>query len=213
MQKGDDFVRKTYGFRVINLVIDVIILCVLFLILRINYDNTCNEQIPKIECSCDFLLEQSCKVKIITIEQEFTEEEIEEIEEKTKDTESNDSDKTEQQEQLFELINNYRKENGVPELIWNMSLKNAADIRAAEASVCWSHTRPDGTNFNTVDYLSFGENLARNYTTSEEIFEAWRNSESHNLNLLDGEWKSCYISFYQDTNTNVLYCSIEFSYY
>lgn len=212
MQKGADFVRKTYGFRVINLVIDVVILCVLFLLLRIVADNTYNEPIQKNECSCNFLLEQSCKVKIITIEQEFTEEEIEEIEEKTEDTESDDTDKTEQQKQLFELINNYRKENGVPELIWNGNLKNAADIRAAEASVCWSHTRPNGENFNTVDYLSFGENLARNYETAKEIFEAWKGSESHNINMLDGEWKSCYISFYQDTN-NVLYCSIEFSYY
>lgn len=213
MQKGDDSVRKTYGFRVINLVIDVIILCVLFLLLRIVTDNTYSEPIQKNECSCNFLLDQSCKVKIITIEQEFMSEEIIEIEEKTENVKGINTDKTEQQEQLFELINNYREENGIPELVWNNILKNAADTRAAEASVCWSHTRPNGTNFNTVDYLSFGENLARNYTTPTEIFEAWKSSESHNLNLLDGEWKSCYISFYQDKNTNVLYCSIEFSYY
>ncbi|MEG0267192.1 MAG: CAP domain-containing protein, partial [Carnobacterium sp.] len=45
---------------------------------------------------------------------------------------------------IFNLLNQVRRENNLPELTSNTQLKNAARKRAKETEESFSHTRPDG---------------------------------------------------------------------
>lgn len=53
--------------------------------------------------------------------------------------------------QLFDDINNIRMESGLRILNWSETLDSAAKIRAEEASIYWSHTRPNGKPYYTVN--------------------------------------------------------------
>lgn len=91
--------------------------------------------------------------------------------------------------QVFQLVNNIRRENGLNELILDNTLTEIATIRAEEASINWSHTRPDGTKWITlVDsyglYGTFGENLAYGQESPQEVIEDWMASEGHKDNIL-----------------------------
>lgn len=48
--------------------------------------------------------------------------------------------------QTMALINNYRVENGLPELKWNTHAQVLAEIRVREATYNFAHARPDGSN-------------------------------------------------------------------
>lgn len=55
----------------------------------------------------------------------------------------------------------------------------------------WSHTRPDGSEFWTVNSnLLYGENLAKGFTTAEAAIDAWMNSASHKDNILFADFAS-----------------------
>jgi len=94
---------------------------------------------------------------------------------------------------LFDSINSYRAANGLSQLGYISEIQSEADLRAYEASVNWSHTRPDGRANRTVlddmgitNYHAFGENLAK-FDSSYEVTHAlslWEESPTHNENLL-----------------------------
>lgn len=48
--------------------------------------------------------------------------------------------------QTMAIINQYRVENGLPELKWNTHAQVLAEIRAYEATYNFAHARPDGSN-------------------------------------------------------------------
>lgn len=91
---------------------------------------------------------------------------------------------------LFNEINEYRESEGVDQLRWSKELADAAQIRAEEATRVWSHTRPNGKPYYTVNSnVVYGENLARGYGTAEETLIAWQESPAHNENLLYPDFK------------------------
>jgi hypothetical protein len=55
----------------------------------------------------------------------------------------------------------------------------------------WAHVAPDGTEpwdfilGENYDYIYAGENLAKNFSTSGDVVEAWYNSPSHKENLIN----------------------------
>lgn len=53
--------------------------------------------------------------------------------------------------EIFDKINEIRIENNLNPLITNQELKDAANIRANEIIISFSHTRPDGSDWYTVD--------------------------------------------------------------
>ena len=106
----------------------------------------------------------------------------------------------EEAQKTLELVNAYRKEHGLAELKWSEDLGPAAKTRAAEASICWSHTRPNGSQWYTVSKLVKGENLAKGYATAEEAFNAWLASEGHRENILWPEFKTMYVAFFEAEN-------------
>lgn len=83
------------------------------------------------------------------------------------------------EEKFLEYVNEERTSLGLVPLKMNTTLNKAADVRSHEITFCWSHNRPDGTDFYTAidDIWSFGqvgENIACNggiLNFSEETLE------------------------------------------
>jgi hypothetical protein len=100
-------------------------------------------------------------------------------------------------EQVIELTNQKRLENGLPPLRLNQTLTQAALAKAGDmfAFNYWAHVSPSGRDpwafFREAgyNYLYAGENLARDFNTSEAVVEAWMNSPSHRDNLLNGRYQ------------------------
>lgn len=92
-------------------------------------------------------------------------------------------------------VNRARKEEGLPPLKWDAKLEEAAIQRALEQYVSFSHTRPDGSHWRTVDQYSNGENLAmgvNTYFDAETVTEGWLNSPDHYSNIMAGDDVSKY---------------------
>ena len=95
---------------------------------------------------------------------------------------------------LHALSNQQRTSAGIGTLTLNAKLSQAAQNKAADmfADNYWAHTAPDGTQPWTFisnagyGYSKAGENLAKNFSTSAGVVNAWMNSASHRANLLDG---------------------------
>lgn len=91
----------------------------------------------------------------------------------------------------FDQVNAQRTSAGLTTLKWNSGLEQASSVRAVEASQVWSHNRPDGSEYWTVNSnLVYGENLAKGYTTANEAVTAWMNSPSHKDNILFSDFKT-----------------------
>ncbi len=91
----------------------------------------------------------------------------------------------------FDEINACRAGAGLGTLTWSTGLETASAVRAVEAAQVWSHTRPDGSEYWTVDSnLVYGENLAKGYNTADAAFNAWMASPTHKDNILFGSFKT-----------------------
>lgn len=103
--------------------------------------------------------------------------------------------------ECYNLINSYRQENRLDILIWDDTLYEYAKIRAREASQCWSHMRPNGTSWKSMDPGIFqGENLAKGYDTAQDAVNAWMDSQGHKENILRGSFTRTAIAFYNAEN-------------
>lgn len=88
--------------------------------------------------------------------------------------------------ELFILINNERAANGLNPLSWNGSLADCANVRASEATTCFSHTRPDGSDWYTVNpSIMYGENLATGQDNAQWVFNDWMASPDHRANIMN----------------------------
>ena len=99
--------------------------------------------------------------------------------------------------QCFSIINSYRAMNGLPELKWSPALEKCAAIRAEEVYDNWSHTRPNGKPWYTVNpRIMRGENLAMGFTSAEDIVNNWIDSPAHNELLLADDFTYIAIAEY-----------------
>jgi hypothetical protein len=97
---------------------------------------------------------------------------------------------------LVDETNAARTQNGVAELNVSPLLTQAAQEKANDmvANNYFAHTSPSGLTpwywFEQVGYaFSFaGENLAVNFTDSEDVTDAWMNSPEHRANILDNDY-------------------------
>lgn len=106
----------------------------------------------------------------------------------------------EEAKKTLQMVNDYRAQNGLAALTWSDSLEQAAKTRAAEASICWAHTRPNGEPWYTVSTVVKGENLAKGYATAEEAFNAWLASDTHRENILWGDFTTMYVAYFEAEN-------------
>ncbi|MFO0703143.1 MAG: CAP domain-containing protein [Patescibacteria group bacterium] len=98
---------------------------------------------------------------------------------------------------LYDDTNAKRIENGLSPLRENSLLNQAARAKAEDmfAKGYWAHFGPSGeTPWNFIlgagyDYEYAGENLAKNFLTSDSVVEAWMNSPTHRGNILNGNYK------------------------
>ncbi len=95
-------------------------------------------------------------------------------------------------EQLFADTNAKRAQAGLAPLTLNSVLSQAAAAKASDmfANNYWAHTSPAGrTPWDFIigagyKYTLAGENLAKNFQTSDGVVEAWMNSPTHKANIV-----------------------------
>lgn len=106
---------------------------------------------------------------------------------------------------LISLTNAERAKNGLSPLKENSELDQAAAAKAQNmfAENYWAHYSPSGKDpwgFITGAGYNFsyaGENLAKNFQTSNDVVQAWMNSPSHKENIVN--------THYQDIGMAVAY--------
>lgn len=97
---------------------------------------------------------------------------------------------------LYELTNQERIKNNLPELNYNEKLSQAAYLKAQDmfSKNYWSHYAPDGKKpWDFIldvgyEYEYAGENLAKNFLFSQGVVNAWMNSPSHKENILKKDY-------------------------
>ena len=108
---------------------------------------------------------------------------------------------------VLELVNEARAEAGVSPLAPSATLQAEAAVRARECAEQFSHTRPDGTPWNTIfrEYPqasgTLGENLAENYFSPEDVVAAWLASQGHRANLLNPDFNYLGTAFYRSESS------------
>lgn len=112
-------------------------------------------------------------------------------------------------QEVIALLNKERKNAGLGTLKIDYALTEAAKIRADEATVSFSHTRPDGNPFWTVDASCvYGENLAYGTRLSPQNAHAgWMASKTHKDNLLKPGYKTIGVAAYKIGNL-IYYCEL-----
>lgn len=101
------------------------------------------------------------------------------------------------QKKLIELTNQERQKAGLSPLVENESLDRAAALKAENmfAENYWAHFAPSGKSpwdfilSTGYKFTYAGENLAKNFTDSSEIVNAWMNSPTHRDNLLNSKYQ------------------------
>ena len=112
----------------------------------------------------------------------------------------------------FNQINDIRSDAGLVELSWDQNLESTSMVRAEECNENFSHTRPNGSPWYTVNSkIQGGENLAYGFDTADEAVDAWMASPTHKENILYDEFTGGSISVYKNDD-GICYWANEFSY-
>ena len=124
-------------------------------------------------------------------------------------------------EEVFRLVNEERRNVGVPELKWSERLYEASLIRAKELITLYSHTRPDGSDYfyawklagisGESGIASTGENAnitfiqPTNLDTAKRLFDKWKASPGHYENMIRSnfDYFACGVIF-DKSNPNVV---------
>ena len=107
--------------------------------------------------------------------------------------------------EIFNIINQCRAEAGVHPLEFGYFYYDCARVRAEEGNRFFSHTRPNGTSWQTVlqEYgidctiRYTGENIAQFYPDAESVMEAFMGSPGHKANILREEYDYAAIAVYE----------------
>ena len=112
--------------------------------------------------------------------------------------------------EVLSLVNQERVRNGLEKLTWGETCADAADLRARELVANYSHTRPDGSSWDTAcdapdknaTYVE-GENLVvgSSAVSPETTVAAWMNSEAHRANILNPSFTKLSVGYHFDANT------------
>ena len=100
-------------------------------------------------------------------------------------------------EQLILLTNKERQNVGVGALVMNDKLSQAASEKADDMLQYnyWAHNSPTGKTpwvfikSAGYSYVYAGENLARGFTTPDDVIKAWMASPDHQANMLSSNYQ------------------------
>ena len=93
---------------------------------------------------------------------------------------------------VFELTNEQRRNHGLPDLIWDDRLAQAARVHSIDMATnnLMAHIGSDGSTVGTrlqrvgvTNWSSWAENVA-SHATPEAVIQAWMNSPGHRANIL-----------------------------
>lgn len=104
---------------------------------------------------------------------------------------------------LLGLINTYRQQNSLPALAWSSGLKRPAAWLSNDMFTkdYFSHTDSLGRIPDIrikecgYDWKSFAENIYMGSNDPQTVFNAWKNSPTHNTNMLNPNVKEAGIGF------------------
>ena len=108
--------------------------------------------------------------------------------------------------EVVRLVNEERAKAGLPALTVDRGAGSAAQVRAKEIERSFSHTRPDGSSFNSalteagVNFRGAGENIAYGQNSPEKVMEGWMNSSGHRANILNSSYTSIGVGHYQNAS-------------
>jgi uncharacterized protein YkwD len=110
--------------------------------------------------------------------------------------------------QLYDLINNYRRQNNLSPLTISTKLENSSSFKANDMlnRNYWSHEPPTGESafifFDkaNANYIYAGENLAYGYKDMQNVLNAWILSPKHNEVLLNPNYKQMGITILTNIN-------------
>ena len=108
--------------------------------------------------------------------------------------------------EVVRLVNEERAKAGLPALTVDRGAASAAQVRAKEIERSFSHTRPDGSSFNSalteagVNFSGAGENIAYGQNSPEKVMEGWMNSSGHRANILNSSYTSIGVGHYQNAS-------------
>jgi uncharacterized protein YkwD len=110
-------------------------------------------------------------------------------------------------------VNQIRVQKHLPALELNAQLSEAATAKAEDmvSQKYWSHTTPSGKppwsfiKATGYRYTVAGENLARNFSSSTALVNAWNHSPLHQKNLLTPQF--CQVGYGQAQNVVVQFLS------
>lgn len=104
--------------------------------------------------------------------------------------------------EVLALVNNERAANGLSALEWGGTCEKAASVRATEIIDVYSHTRPDGSGWDTACPIPSsggrsGENLAagNGAVSPETVVATWMASVEHRSNILNGDFTKLAVGF------------------
>ncbi len=92
--------------------------------------------------------------------------------------------------EVLRLVNQNRAQQGLAALKMDPELQAAAMLRAAETSLFFSHTRPNGETCFYASAKMFGENIAAGSSTAAGAMDQWMNSAGHRANILSSSFRS-----------------------
>ena len=117
--------------------------------------------------------------------------------------------------EIFDEVNAERTAAGLPELQWSNDIETkVSNVRAEEASVKWSHTRPNGQKWwglQKICKILGGENLA--YVTEGDeasVISNWMGSSAHRDNILYSDFRTGAVSCYE--RDGYTYVAMNFGY-
>ena len=109
--------------------------------------------------------------------------------------------------QILRLTNQERYKKGLMGLIYSFELQEAANIRAKECAVSFSHTRPDGSSCHDIldeytekNFYVAGENIAyadMPIATAEGFMNSWMRSAAHRDNILLPDFTEMAVGIYE----------------
>lgn len=112
----------------------------------------------------------------------------------------------------YNYVNEERNAAGLSSLKWDSNLESTSSVRSQECSVSFSHTRPNGSAWYTVNSnIQGGENLAFGFNDAASATQAWMNSPTHRDNILYADFSKVAISVYE-TDDGTCYWAQEFGY-